>query len=72
MKNYIGNCPINKALSKKLNYGSWLIYRDPAIGLYAYNQETGEDVGLYIWNMTSKNFNDVLRQHIINFLENRD
>lgn len=54
MKQYVGRFPVNMGLTKKVNKQGWVIYRDPEIGLYAYNEEKGEEVNLLLWNETAK------------------
>lgn len=54
MKQYVGRFPVNMGLTKKVNKQGWVIYRDPEVGLYAYNEEKGEEVNLLLWNETAK------------------
>lgn len=62
MKEYVGRFPVNKGLTKKLNYKGFLIYRDPEHGLYAYNPESKIDVNLMQWNLSVRDFNDKIRK----------
>lgn len=66
MKEYLGRFPINKGLTQKLNYKGYLIYRDPEVGLYAYNPESKLDVNLFRWNLSLRELDSATRQHIIN------
>ena len=54
MKQYVGRFPVNAGLTKKVNKQGWVIYRDPEVGLYAYNEEKDEEVNLMLWNETAK------------------
>ena len=52
---HVGRFKVNKSLTKAFNYnnnGLWLIYRDPEIGLYAYNEELDVEVNLGYWNVS--------------------
>ena len=53
-KQYVGRFPVNKALTAKVNMNGWVIYRDPEIGLYAFHEESGEEINLLLWNETAK------------------
>ena len=55
MKQYCGSFPVNKGLTKKLNFEDFVVYRDPEIGLYAYSEKRGLDVNFLQWNETVKN-----------------
>lgn len=52
MKEYCGRFPINKGLTRKLNFEDFVVYRDPEIGLYAYSEKRGLDVNLMTYNET--------------------
>lgn len=54
MKQYVGRFPVNMGLTKKVAKQGWVIYRDPEIGLYAYNEEKGEEVNLLLWNESAR------------------
>lgn len=69
MKQYCGRFPINKGLTKKLNYRDFVIYRDPEIGLYAYSDELALDVNLVQWNETIDNFTEGTRDYWISIIE---
>ena len=69
MKQYCGRFPINKGLTKKLNYRDFVIYRDPEIGLYAYSDELALDVNLLQWNETIDNFTEGTRDYWISIIE---
>ena len=69
MKQYCGRFPINKGLTKKLNYRDFVIYRDPEIGLYAYSDELALDVNLLQWNETIDSFTEGTRDYWISIIE---
>ena len=69
MKQYCGRFPINKGLTKKLNYRDFVVYRDPEIGLYAYSDELALDVNLLQWNETIDNFTEGTRDYWISIIE---
>ena len=45
-KAYCGRFPINKGLTKLLNFEDFVIFRDPEIGLYAYSEKRDLEVNL--------------------------
>ena len=51
-KAYCGRFPINKGLSKILNFEDFVIFRDPEYGLYAYSEKRDLEVNLMCWNCT--------------------
>ena len=51
-KAYCGRFPINKALSRILNFEDFVIFRDPEYGLYAYSEKRDLEVNLMCWNCT--------------------
>ena len=57
-KGYVGRFPVNKGLTKALNYKDFVIYRDPEIGLYAYSPSLDLEVNLLDWNRTVKEVKD--------------
>ena len=57
-KEYVGRFPVNKGLTKALNYKDFVIYRDPEIGLYAYSPSLDLEVNLLDWNRTVKEVKD--------------
>lgn len=57
-KEYVGRFPVNKGLTKALNYKDFVIYRDPEIGLYAYSSSLDLEVNLLDWNRTVKEVKD--------------
>ena len=59
MKQYVGRFPVNAGLTKKVNKQGWVIYRDPEIGLYAYNEEKNEEVNLLLWNESAKDISEM-------------
>lgn len=53
-KAYCGRFPINKGLTKLLNFEDFVIFRDPEIGLYAYSEKRDLEVNLMCWNYTKE------------------
>jgi len=45
----VGRFFVNEKLSKALNVKNWVIYRDPAFSLYAYNLKTEDEFSLTIF-----------------------
>ena len=58
VKAYCGRFPINKSLTKILNFEDFVIFRDPEIGLYAYSEKRDLEVNLMCWNCTRKALQD--------------
>lgn len=58
-KQYVGRFPVNMGLTKKVGMNGWVIYRDPEVGLYAFNEEKGEEVNLLLWNESAKTIGDM-------------
>ena len=55
MKEYIGNFPVNKALTKKLNVKNWVVYRDNEEGgMYLLNTIVGEEIMTLYYKETAK------------------
>lgn len=59
MKQYVGRFPVNAGLTKKVGMNGWVIYRDPEIGLYAFNEEKGIEVNLLLWNASAKDVSEM-------------
>lgn len=59
MKQYVGRFPVNMGLTKKVNKQGWVIYRDPEVGLYAYNEEKDEEINLLLWNESAKDVSEM-------------
>ena len=53
-KAYCGRFPINKGLTKILNFEDFVIFRDPEYGLYAYSEKRDLEVNLMCWNCTKE------------------
>lgn len=53
-KAYCGRFPINKSLTRILNFEDFVIFRDPEIGLYAYSEKRDLEVNLMCWNCTKE------------------
>lgn len=70
MKEYCGRFPVNKGLTKKLNYGDWLIYRDPENGIYLYSPSLDEEINPYIWNITAKGWSEKIRNMLVDDIKN--
>ena len=51
-KAYCGRFPINKGLTKLLNFEDFVIFRDPEYGLYTYSEKRDLEVNLMCWNCT--------------------
>ena len=39
----VGRFVVNEKLTRMLDVKNWVIYRDPAIGLYAFNEKENEE-----------------------------
>jgi hypothetical protein len=40
----VGRFVVNEKLTRMLDVKNWVIYRDPAIGLYAFNEKENEEL----------------------------
>ena len=60
-KAYCGRFPINKGLTKLLNFEDFVIFRDPEYGLYAYSEKRDLEVNLMCWNYTREEAQKHLR-----------
>ena len=60
-KAYCGRFPINKGLTKILNFEDFVIFRDPEYGLYAYSEKRDLEVNLMCWNYTREEAQKHLR-----------
>ena len=60
-KAYCGRFPINKGLTKLLNFEDFVIFRDPEYGLYAYSEKRDLEVNLMCWNCTREEAQKHLR-----------
>lgn len=66
---YVGRFKVKEELTRKLNYGSWIIYRDPENGIYLYNPELDEEINPLLWNVTSKGWSEKMRKMLISDID---